>query len=135
MLGIIPSKGWLRIFAKRQKIMEQDWKDRLGVVYSTNSKFEYENSAENLEETLSPEDQLLYVSIDRKKRKGKEVTLVEGFVGTEQDLKELAKTLKQKCGVGGSAKDGEIIVQGNFKDKIATLLAELRYNIKKKGGQ
>jgi len=115
--------------------MEQDWKDRLGVVYSTNSKFEYENSAENLEETLSPEDQLLYVSIDRKKRKGKEVTLVEGFVGTEQDLKELAKTLKQKCGVGGSAKDGEIIVQGNFKDKIATLLAELRYNIKKKGGQ
>ena len=104
------------------------------MVYSTNPDFDYEHDSEFEEETLDPGDQLLYASIDRKQRKGKEVTLVEGFVGTEDDLKDLAKTLKSKCGTGGSAKDGEIIIQGNKKDKVADLLEDMGYRVKKKGG-
>ena len=104
------------------------------MVYSTNPDFDYEHDSEFEEETLDAGDQLLYVSIDRKQRKGKEVTLVEGFVGTEDDLKDLAKTLKSKCGTGGSAKDGEIIIQGNKKDKVADLLDDMGYRVKKKGG-
>lgn len=115
--------------------MADDWKDRLGMVFSTNPDFEYKHSDEDSAETLPPGDQLLYVSIDRKKRKGKEVTLVEGFVGTETDLKDLAKLLKQKCGVGGSAKDGEILVQGNFADKLVELLGKEGYKVKRKGGK
>lgn len=114
--------------------MADDWKDRLGVVFSTNPDYGYNSDSDDETETPDPQDQLLYVSLDRKKRKGKEVTLVEGFVGAEDDLKALAKLLKQKCGVGGSVKDGEILVQGNFKDKIASLLQEMNYKVKKKGG-
>ncbi len=77
---------------------------------------------------------MLFVSIDRKKRKGKSVTLVEGFVGTDEDLKELGKLLKSKCGVGGSSKEGEIIVQGEVKDKIYDLLIKEGFKVKKKGG-
>jgi translation initiation factor 1 len=109
-------------------------KKRIDVVYSTNPNFSYDEETEDSEETLAPSQQLLYVSIDRKQRNGKEVTLVEGFVGSEDDLKELAKLLKNKCGVGGSAKDGEIIIQGKFKDKVADLLTENGYKVKKKGG-
>lgn len=109
-------------------------KKRVDVVYSTNQDFSYDYEDELEEETLDPGDQLLYVSIDRKKRKGKEVTLVEGFVGTQEDLKDLAKILKSKCGVGGTAKDGEIIIQGNFKDKVADILTTEGYKVKKKGG-
>lgn len=108
--------------------------NKKNVVYSTNPDFNYEYDEELEEETLDPEDQTLYVSIDRKKRAGKEVTLVEGFVGSEDDLKDLGKTLKSKCGVGGTAKDGEILIQGSFKDKIADLLQGMGYNVKKKGG-
>ena len=103
------------------------------IVYSTNPDFEYEEE-ENELETLPPEEQLLYVSIDRKKRKGKEVTLIEGFEGTDDDLKTLAKVLKSSCGVGGTAKDGEILIQGNFRDKIMDILAEKGYKTKRKGG-
>ena len=103
------------------------------VVYSTDPNYEYTYDDEFIE-TLEPSDQLLYVSIDRKQRKGKEVTLVEGFIGDSESLKELAKLLKSKCGVGGSAKNGEIIVQGNHKDKIAHLLEVEGYRVKKKGG-
>ena len=117
--------------AKKEK---QDWKDRLNVVYSTNKDFDYENDTEEEEVTLQPTKQNLKVSIDRKKRKGKSVTLIEGFIGTEDDLKDLAKTLKTKCGVGGSAKDGEIIIQGEFKQKIADLLKDLNYRVKLVGG-
>lgn len=108
-------------------------KKKKNIVYSTNPDFEYEDEEQELE-TLPPEEQLLYVSIDRKKRKGKEVTLIEGFEGTDDDLKTLAKVLKSSCGVGGTAKDGEILIQGNFRDKIMDILAEKGYKTKRKGG-
>jgi len=109
-------------------------KERLNVVYSTNPDFSYEYDAEEHVETLPKGQQKLYVSIDRKQRAGKEVTLVEGFVGAEEDLKELGKLLKGKCGVGGSVKDGEILIQGNFRDKIFELLTKEGYGVKRKGG-
>ena len=92
-------------------------KQRLNVVYSTNPNFNFEYDLEEQVETLPKVQQKLYVSIDRKQRAGKEVTLIEGFIGSEDDLKELGKWLKSKCGVGGSVKDGEILIQGNFRDK------------------
>ena len=92
---------------------ENDWKQRLGVVYSTNPDFKYEQESVTEDETLAPEKQKLTVNIDRRCRAGKQVTLVSGFVGSESDLKELGKTLKVKCGVGGTAKDGEITIQGD----------------------
>lgn len=110
-------------------------KEKLNVVYSTNPNFSYEFEQEEEQETLDANKQLLYVSIDRKQRGGKEVTLVEGFIGTDDDLKELGKLLKSKCGVGGTAKDGEIIVQGAFKDKVAELLIKEGYKVKLKGGK
>lgn len=102
--------------------------------YSTNPDFQFgEDDFEGVE-TLANSDQRLYVSIDRKQRGGKEVTLIEGFVGAEDDLKDLAKILKSKCGVGGAAKDGEILVQGNFKDKVFDILVKEGFGVKKKGG-
>lgn len=109
-------------------------KKRQNIVYSTNPDFNYDFEEEEEQETLDPRSQLLYVSIDRKQRGGKEVTLVEGFVGREEDLKDLAKFLKSKCGVGGNAKDGNILIQGKFKDKVADLLEKEGYRVKKKGG-
>ena len=111
-----------------------DWKDRLNVVYSTNPDFQYQTDEEEEQETLAPQQQNLKVSIDRKQRAGKSVTLVQGFVGTADDLKELAKMLKSKCGVGGSAKDGEIIIQGEFKQKVYDLLLQAGYKAKMSGG-
>ncbi|MBQ8520444.1 MAG: translation initiation factor [Bacteroides sp.] len=99
-----------------------DWKDRLNVVYSTNPDFNYESITEEEADTLPKNQQKLRVSMEKKGRGGKTVTLIKGFVGTEDDLKELGKLLKTKCGVGGSAKDGEIIIQGDFKQRITELL-------------
>ncbi|MBO5635027.1 MAG: translation initiation factor [Bacteroidales bacterium] len=110
---------------------DNDWKQRLGVVYSTNPEFEYESSASVEEETLPPGKQRLIVSIDRRNRGGKQVTLVSGFKGTGEDLAALGRTLKVKCGVGGSAKDGEITIQGDFRDKVTKILSELGYNAKR----
>lgn len=109
-------------------------KKKLNVVYSTNPDFDYSYDDEQEDELLKPSEQNLYVSIDRKRRAGKEVTLVEGFVGPNDDLKDLAKILKSKCGVGGAAKDGEILIQGAFKDKVYDLLVKEGYSVKKKGG-
>ena len=109
--------------------MAKDWKDRLGMMYSTNPDYEYNYDGEEEQDTLPPEDQNLKVEIDRKKRKGKTVCLVSGFIGKEDDLKELAKILKTKCGVGGSVKEGQIIIQGDFKDKIIGILKSKNYRV------
>ena len=111
---------------------ENDWKKRLGVVYSTNADFQYEEEVSQEEvQTLEPSKQKLVVSIDRRNRGGKQVTLVSGFVGSEDDLKELGKTLKVKCGVGGSAKDGEITIQGDLRDKVTSLLTQMGYKARR----
>ena len=110
---------------------ENDWKKRLGVVFSTNPDFQYEEEAVSEPETLEPSKQNLLVSIDRKGRGGKQVTLVTGFVGTSEDLAELGRTLKVKCGVGGSAKDGEITIQGDFRDRVTALLKDMGYKAKR----
>ncbi|RFC55265.1 translation initiation factor [Brumimicrobium aurantiacum] len=109
-------------------------KKRERIVYSTNPDFGYDDEEITEEETLPNNQQLLYVSIDRKKRKGKDVTLVEGFVGTEDDLKDLGKMLKSSCGVGGTVKDGEILIQGNHRDKVIEILNSKDYKTKRKGG-
>lgn len=109
-------------------------KERLNVVYSTNPNFEYELENEELQETLEPKYQNLKVAHDRKGRNGKTATIITGFVGIDDDLKQLEKTLKAKCGVGGSSKDGEIIIQGELRDKIYDLLVALGYKVKKVGG-
>lgn len=106
---------------------KNDWKERLNIVYSTNPDFSYETEEENMAETLPSQQQRLRVQLDRKNRGGKVVTLITGFVGNDDDLKDLGKMLKSKCGVGGSAKDGEIIVQGDFKQKVIDLLLKAGY--------
>ncbi len=110
---------------------DNDWKSRLGVVYSTNPDFEYRQEVQEEQVTLEPAKQRLTVRIDRRQRAGKQVTLVEGFVGTSEDLSALAKTLKTRCGVGGTAKDGEITVQGDLRDKVVALLQVMGYNAKR----
>jgi translation initiation factor 1 len=104
-----------------------------GIVYSTNPDFQYgdENVAQ---QTLPPQQQLLYVWLDSKSRNGKTVTLIRGFSGTVSALVDLARILKSKCGTGGSVKDGEIIIQGDFRDKVITVLNSLGYKTKKAGG-
>ncbi|MFC0876001.1 translation initiation factor [Saccharicrinis sp. FJH2] len=114
--------------------MSEDWKKRLGMVYSSNPDYNYEADDENLEETPENNKQDLRVLRDSKKRKGKTVTLVTGFIGHDDDLKELGKLLKTKCGVGGTVKDGEIIIQGDFRDKIYDILKSEGYKVKKAGG-
>ena len=108
-----------------------DWKDRLGVVFSTNPDFQYTTEQEAEAETLPPSRQRLIVGIDRRNRGGKQVTLVSGFVGRADDLKELGRTLKTRLGVGGSAKDGEILIQGDHRDRVVALLTEMGYSAKR----
>lgn len=110
---------------------ENDWKKRLGVVFSTNPDFKYEEETEEEPLTLDPARQNLIVSIDRKGRAGKQVTLVTGFVGSADDLADLGRILKVKCGVGGSAKDGEITIQGDFRDRVTALLRDMGYKAKR----
>ena len=111
---------------------KNDWKKRDGVVFSTNPDFKYDSTdSEDQVQTLPPEKQKLIVCIDRSGRAGKQVTLVKGFVGSDDDLSALGKRLKTKCGVGGSVKDGEIIIQGDFRDKITALLTQDGYKAKR----
>lgn len=103
-----------------------DWKDNLQLVYSTNPDAILNESAEETP-TLPPAQQKLRVGIERHHRGGKTVTLVKGFVGSDTDLADLAKSLKTRCGTGGSAKDGEIVIQGDFREKIVALLLQMGY--------
>ena len=103
-----------------------------GFVFSTNDNFELEN--EENQETLSPNKQFLEDLFSNKGRGGKTVTVITGFIGTDTDLKSLGKLLKTKCGVGGSVKDNEIIIQGKYRDKIMEILKKEGYNIKRVGG-
>lgn len=111
-----------------------DWKDRLGVMYSTNPDFKYETAnTQDEENTLPPDKQQLRLKLDKKNRNGKEVCLISGFVGSDDDCSALCKILKQKCGVGGSAKNKEIIIQGNRKEHVLSVLHELGYSETKIG--
>lgn len=105
-------------------------KERIGVVYSTNTDFEYQSEDNTEPNTLPNNQQNLRVTLDKKMRNGKVVTLVEGFIGTAADLEILAKKLKTKCGVGGTAKDGLILIQGDFKTKIIETLVKEGYKAK-----
>lgn len=109
-------------------------KNKVDVVYSTNPNFQFSFEQDEETETLPPQQQDLRVQLDKKQRNGKEATLVTGFIGTTADLEELGKKLKQKCGVGGSVKDGEIIIQGDKVQKVMQLLTEMKYKVKKIGG-
>lgn len=104
------------------------------MVYSTSSDFNYEKEEEPVQETLPPQQQNLKVTLDRKKRNGKNVTLVTGFVGAEEDLKTIGKLLKTKCGVGGTVKDNEILIQGDFCNKVIEILKGEGYKVKRSGG-
>jgi len=113
--------------SRKQKV---DWKDRLGVVYSTNDTYDYDQGSTREQKTLGSDKQILHVSLDKKQRRGKQVTLVTGFIGLERDLKELGKVLKSKCGVGGSAKNGEILIQGDFSQRIKEILQKSGYRVR-----
>ena len=112
---------------------DNDLKARLGMVYSTNPDFQYDTGTAQGPVTLPPAQQDLRVWLDRKQRGGKVVTLVRGFVGSDADLHELARLLKTRCGVGGAAKDGEIIIQGDHRDRVVEILAKGGYRCKKAG--
>jgi translation initiation factor 1 len=112
---------------------KNDWKNREGVVYSTNNDFSYEYNQEEESETMPPQQQNLKVQLDKSMRAGKQVTLVTGFVGKTGDIEILGKMLKTKCGVGGSVKDREIIIQGDHRDKIVQILVKEGYKAKRVG--
>ena len=106
---------------------DNDWKKRLGVVFSTATDYDYQTDAEEEVKTLEAKEQKLRVRIEKNGRGGKTVTIVSGFIGSETDLKELGKALKSKCGVGGSAKEGEVLVQGDFKQLVIEILRAMGY--------
>lgn len=115
------------------KKKKNNWKDREGVVYSTSQDFDYATRHSAEEVTLPPSQQNLKVMLDKSGRAGKQVTLVTGFVGTMDDLTTLTKLLKTKCGVGGSAKDGDILIQGDARDKLLAILIKEGYRAKRSG--
>jgi len=109
------------------------WKNRDGVVYSTNQDFEYSSNQSEEIESLEKAKQNLRVQLDKSGRAGKQVTLVTGFIGNQEDLDSLTKLLKTKCGVGGSAKDGEILIQGDVREKVLAILEKEGYRAKRSG--
>jgi len=112
---------------------KNDWKNREGVVYSTGANFEYRLTGQEDQTTLPPKQQTLRAQLDKNGRAGKQVTLVTGFVGRSSDLETLTKLLKIKCGVGGSSKDGEIVLQGDLRDKVVQVLSKEGYRAKRIG--
>jgi len=107
--------------------MSKKDKNKSGVVYSTNPDFEYQFEQQEEQETLPPAKQNLLVFLDAKQRAGKAVTIIENFIGKSEDFEALAKTLKTKCGIGGSVKDNQIILQGDFRQKVGQLLTQMGY--------
>lgn len=114
--------------------MSKDKKTPVGVVYSTNQNFEYSFDSEEVVETLLPEKQKLKIQLDKKSRAGKQVTLITGFIGKDDDVETLSKKLKSFCGCGGSSKEGEILIQGDVRDKVLTWLITQGYKAVKSGG-
>ncbi len=111
-----------------------DWKDKLAFAYSTNPDYKPNEEEENVD-TLLPHQQVLRIRLEKKHRGGKMATIIAGFIGSMDELKKLEKTLKSRCAVGGSVKDNEIILQGDFRDRAVNILQELGYkNVKKSGG-
>ena len=108
-------------------------KKNRSVVYSTNPDYNYDDENDDFE-TLENNEQKLKVLVDRKQRKGKSVTLITGYIGDDETLKELSKLIKSKCGVGGASKNGEILIQGEFKEKVFELLVKMGYSQTKKVG-
>jgi translation initiation factor 1 len=107
---------------------QENRKSRLNIVYSTNPDFRYETAETSEPDTLSPDRQTLRVRLETRHRNGKQATLITGFTGTDADLQSLSKWLKTKCGVGGSAKDGEILIQGDLRTKIVEILLQAGYS-------
>lgn len=105
-----------------------------GIMYSTNPSFNYEQENDLPEGPIANNKQDLRVILDKKNRGGKAVTLITGFIGSDDELDKLAKMLKTKCGVGGGAKDGEVLLQGDFRDKVIIILQKEGYKVKKSGG-
>ena len=114
--------------------MSKNKKDRINVVYSTNPNFNYEFDSKNEQNTLEPKQQELKIFLDKKQRAGKAVTIIDGFIGKEEDLETLGKSLKTKCGVGGTVKDYQILIQGDFRKRILELLHKEGYKAKIAGG-
>lgn len=112
---------------------KNDWKKRDGIVYSTESNFDYAYQQKEESSTLPPQQQNLKILLDKNGRAGKQVTVVTGFVGTGEDLDALTKLLKTKCGVGGSSKEGEILIQGDVRDKVVLILQKEGYKAKRSG--
>jgi len=112
---------------KEAEKQDVERKKRVGVVYSTNPNYGYEEDGEEENETLAKNQQKLRLNIERAGRGGKTVTLIKGFIGTDSDLAALGKLLKQKCGVGGSVKDGEIIIQGDHRQRLVEILKKEGY--------
>jgi len=113
---------------------KNDWKRREGVVFSTNPEFSFQEQHGPVTETLPPHQQRLTIFLDKSGRAGKQVSVVSGFVGTQADLDTLAKLLKTKCGVGGACKEGEILIQGDVRDKLVQILSQANYKAKRSGG-
>jgi translation initiation factor 1 len=110
---------------------KNDWKQRDGVVYSTNTEFSYEYSQQQEQDTLPPSKQNLRIELDKSGRAGKQVTLITGFIGKASDLELLTKLLKTKCGAGGSSKDGEILIQGDVREKVLAIVTKEGYKARK----
>lgn len=122
------------MFSTPLPMNDKNRKERSNIVYSTNPDFRFDDDSGAEYETPSPSKQDLRVMLDKKQRGGKKVTLVTGFIGSDDALKELGKLLKTKCGVGGSVKDGEILIQGDFRQKILDILKTAGYKAKQAGG-
>jgi translation initiation factor 1 len=112
---------------------KKDLKTKGNIVYSTNKDFDFHIPQEQ-QTTLPPQQQNLRILLSKKGRGGKTVTVIEGFKGTDSDLESLGKLLKNKCGVGGSVKEGEVLLQGDLRDKVLDALIKEGYKAKKAGG-